>query len=204
MLIVERKLTSGRWAREWSETEVAARSDRRSGLRSRSRRESGEYERAEAAGEVQLVTDAWHVLGDARRRRAYDESLQPSGSRNYADTTLGDDLVDAGPAGMAPLVRGLPWLILAAVLLLIFVFTVYAGPNGDDPADQGTSATGGVGVAVDVGDCVTVEGRDVFATSCRDPDDGQVVAVAASPSGCGQDTLPLVAPGDDRVLCVAG
>ena len=159
-------------------------------------------ERTEAARELQVVTDAWKVLGDGRRRRAYDESLEPSGSRHYADTTLGDDLVDAGPAGTAPLLRGLPWLILAAVLLLIFVFTAYAGPNGDDPTPGGSATS--VAASVEVGDCVDVQGDVVVAVSCDGGNDGQVVAAVPAASGvCPPDTQPVVTPRDNRILCLA-
>jgi hypothetical protein len=159
-------------------------------------------ERDAAARDMQMVSEAWRVLGDGRRRRAYDESLVPSGSRGYAETTLGDeDWVDAGPHAHAPLLRGLPWIVLAAVLLLIFVFTAYAGPDdASEPAGGGaTSAAAGL----EVGDCVRIRGDSVDPATCAAGSDGQVVAIAAAPSGCPPDTRALVAPGDDRVLCVA-
>ena len=73
----------------------------------------------DADAALRLVNDAWRVLGDPARRAAYDEGLEESpfgaeegawdGARFHGRTRF-------------------PWWILAlAVLLVIFVFTAYAG-----------------------------------------------------------------------------
>jgi curved DNA-binding protein CbpA len=74
---------------------------------------------AEADAALRLVNDAWAVLGDPVRRASYDQELE--------ETPFGAD-EQAWPLAHAR-VRGFPWWILVlAVLLVIFVFTAYAAP----------------------------------------------------------------------------
>ena len=76
---------------------------------------------AEADAALRLVNEAWEVLGDPARRDAYDEALERSGGR--VDGEAWHD----GPHGR----RGFAWwIVVLAVLLVIFVFTAYAGAPG--------------------------------------------------------------------------
>lgn len=92
---------------------------------------------AEADAALRLVNEAWAVLGDPSRRGAYDDALEIGGGRvdgeGWRDGPNGweDD-------GHDPRSRpGFPWwVVVLAVLLVIFVFTAYAGaPAG--PVSRG-------------------------------------------------------------------
>jgi curved DNA-binding protein CbpA len=170
-------------------------------------------ERDAAEREMSAVNEAWRVLSDATRRRVYDDAIEPPGTRHYADTTLGldddddlDALDDVAPSGAILLWRGLPWFIIIGVLVLIFVFTAYAGPGSKGQNDRNgpsgsTPATGAASV-IDIGDCVVLSGRDVRAVPCGEPNSGQVVAEADSLTGCPVDTRPIIVPGRDHVACI--
>jgi curved DNA-binding protein CbpA len=76
---------------------------------------------AEADVALRMVNEAWAVLGDPTRRSAYDEDLEFG--RADAD---GEAWLQA-PHGGA---RFPWWVVVLAVLLVIFVFTAYAGAPG--------------------------------------------------------------------------
>jgi curved DNA-binding protein CbpA len=79
---------------------------------------------AEADEALRLVNQAWEVLGDPSRRDAYDDALEIRGDR-----VDGEGWRD-GPDGLHGR-RGFPWwIVVLAVLLVIFVFTAYAGAPG--------------------------------------------------------------------------
>ena len=74
------------------------------------------------------LNHAWEVLSDPGRRADYDASRgdRPAPARDPADH-------DGSPNLMPRRISMLPWLILAAVMLAIFVFTAYAGPHSGSP-----------------------------------------------------------------------
>ncbi len=77
---------------------------------------------AEADAALRLVNHAWSVLGDPQRREAYDQWLEDEWLQRDApgDHRPEGEHFHAGPR--------FPWWIVAlAVLLVIFVFTAYAG-----------------------------------------------------------------------------
>ena len=79
---------------------------------------------AEADEALRLVNQAWEVLRDALRRDAYDDALQIGGG-----SVEGEGWRE-GPGGRHGR-RGFPWwIVVLAVLLVIFVFTAYAGAPG--------------------------------------------------------------------------
>jgi len=82
---------------------------------------------ADADAALRLVNRAWEVLGDPARRAAYDEGLE--------ETALGAD----GEAWVRERFHGRPrfpwWIVVLAVLLVIFVFTAYAGTPAPAPAN---------------------------------------------------------------------
>jgi curved DNA-binding protein CbpA len=78
----------------------------------------------DADAALRLVNDAWAVLGDPHRRAAYDSGLE-----------FPDESVDGETwTGGAHRGRGFPWwIVVLAVLLVIFVFTAYAGAPAGAP-----------------------------------------------------------------------
>ncbi|MBW3614984.1 MAG: J domain-containing protein [Actinobacteria bacterium] len=76
---------------------------------------------AEADAALRLVNEAWSVLGDPQRRAAYDEWLQVGAP---ADT--GPEAAQFHAAPRFPW-----WAVALVVLLVIFVFTAYAGGPAD-------------------------------------------------------------------------
>lgn len=76
---------------------------------------------ADADAALRLVQGAWDVLGDPRRRRAYDDRL----ARWHAEPQ-GLDHRGLGPEAFRH-ARFPWWIVVVAVLLVIFVFTAYAG-----------------------------------------------------------------------------
>ena len=96
---------------------------------------------------MQAVNEAWRVLGNPGRRVAYEaerrrfaEPAPPS--ETYPDGFTTGTLFDADDVGppdlVARIVRGLPWVLLALVLVAIFVFTAYA--TSDSPTDPDGAA----------------------------------------------------------------
>jgi hypothetical protein len=144
----------------------------------------------EASRRMQDVNEAWRVLGDPARRAAYDRSLAapataiartPSpatGSRTTTvdpdfDTPIAHPLAEPGDLGIS-IVRMVPWIAVAFVLVAIFVFTAYAGPSrSNDELDAY------------VGGCVSISASSsVTSVPCESPSDGEVVRVVASYAAC--------------------
>jgi hypothetical protein len=96
----------------------------------------------------------------------------------------------------ARVIRGLPWFVLIAVLLAIFVFTAYAVTG--NPAT--TQPGGGTGV----GSCVTVaDGPTVQSASCGTPGARQVIAQVGLTQPCPVDTERLQPVTGSVAYCLA-
>jgi hypothetical protein len=172
--------------------------------------DAGPIEHAAAERRMQEITEAWRVVGDAGRRRRYDrdvlgserepaEGRRPNGTAGErapfamrADGTAEEylDHVDA----TARLVRALPWVLVMAVLALIFVFTAYA-VTGDGP---------GAGTAtLHPGDCVLVDsGPMVRAATCGSPGARVIDSIVAPSSPCPSDTERLQPASGSSALCL--
>jgi curved DNA-binding protein CbpA len=90
--------------------------------------------------EMQDVNEAWRVLGDRGRRRDYDRELAPTPTAVRVPPEIDPDDVPypqalADPDDVAVrVVRALPWVVVTAVLAVIFVFTAFAGSGDDQPS----------------------------------------------------------------------
>jgi hypothetical protein len=109
-------------------------------------------ERADAERRMQAVNEAWRVLGnpgrrvayEAERRRVSEPATQSTASSEGFSTGTLFDADDAGPPDVAArIVRGLPWVLLALVLGVIFVFTAYATSDGPSAAEVCIVRSGG-------------------------------------------------------------
>ncbi len=134
---------------------------------------------------MQVLNEAWRVLGDRERRVTYDRLLAQDGR---APRAVRQPLVDdAEPPFLRPgstaagvgvaLARGLPWVAVLVVLGAIFVFTAFAGGSGGG-SDAPTASDL-------VGSCVQLErGGVVERVPCDGPNDGRVDLVAVRASLC--------------------
>jgi len=156
------------------------------------------------------VNEAWRVLRDPVTRASYDRSIEgqarrirrpqpprpphepkhaaPPGYDPDLDTPIRHEPAEPGDVGVS-VVRGLPWVAVAIVLAVIFVFTAFAGSR-DEP-----------GVRQLVGKCVaSTGGAGVEAVPCEGPNDGEVVLVVERATQCPDGTTPR-SHGDDW-LCI--
>ncbi|WP_254127156.1 DnaJ domain-containing protein [Aquihabitans sp. G128] len=154
-------------------------------------------ERALADRRMREVNEAWHVLQDPVRRRAYDDSriqgrrastaAGPSSTAGKRPTTVvpvdDDDLVDVLPemtGVQAGLFRHLPWVVLVVLFGLIFVGTAYATHGGDDAPQRRP---------VEAGTCIDVAtGPTTTIVPCTGPHELQIVARVDSATACPADT----------------
>jgi len=166
-------------------------------------------ESEQASRRMQEVNEAWRVLKEPASRAAYDRALAggrrplrpstPSGPPRHAAPPIDDDddldvpftsaAAQPGDIGVS-VVRALPWLAVAAVLAIIFVFTAFAGKHGPKTTDDL------VGKCVSSGNVASVN-----AVPCQGPNDGKVVLVVDRASLCpdGSNSRPIEG---DRWLCL--
>ncbi|MCB0962535.1 MAG: J domain-containing protein [Acidimicrobiales bacterium] len=154
------------------------------------------------------VNEAWAVLRDPQRRRAYDAERTASARRAPAAAAAArrpraevavpdedDDLVDVlppmGPVA-AGLFRHLPWVVLLVVLGAIFVATAYAG-GGDDPATTGTDEPRCVDVA---------PGPTTTVVECDGPHELEIVVRVDELTQCPEGTQRRRLATDGLLDCV--
>jgi hypothetical protein len=160
-----------------------------------------------AARLMQEVNEAWRVLKEPASRAAYDRALAggrrptrptPSGPPRHAaprvedpdlDTPFQAPLAEPGDLGVTAL-RAVPWLALAGVLVVIFIFTAFAGNHSGNRTDEL------VGKCVSSGNVASIN-----AVPCQGPNDGLVVSVVDQASLCpdGSSSRPMEG---DRWLCL--
>lgn len=153
------------------------------------------------------INEAWRVLRDPATRSSYDRSLDgrrvrrtpvpPHRPQHAADGQRPDDDLDRpihgrpvqpGDVGIS-VVRGLPWIAVAILLAIIFVFTAFAG-SGDPSGPRDL-----------VGSCVArTSGSGIEAVPCEGPNDGEVVLVVDRATRCPEETSPTALSGE--WLCV--
>jgi hypothetical protein len=142
---------------------------------------------------MQDVNEAWRVLGDRDRRRAYDLSLAPGPV--LAPLSVDPDDVPVPRSPLEPddvaarVVRGLPWVVVAVVLLVIFVFTAFAG--GSDRADSAWDLAG---------KCISTSGGGGVREVACEPGGSVVSLVVSRQSQCPRGASSV--PYRDEWLCV--
>jgi hypothetical protein len=157
----------------------------------------------QASRRMQEVNEAWRVLRDPASRDAYDRSLaarrQQAPAARVATPRIDDDGDLDVPFTSAPaqpgdlglsFVRALPWLTVTAILVIIFVFTAFAGKHGAKTAEDLA------GKCVSSGNVATVD-----TVPCDGPNDGKVVLVVDRASLCPDGAQRRPVEGD-RWLCL--
>ena len=100
---------------------------------------------------MQAVNEAWRVLRTPESRAQYDASLVAVGGPSPAEEDEWVDPLDrpyrhavAEPGDLTvTIARAVPWIAVVIVLLVIFVFTAYAG-SGDDAPEECVNPGAGI------------------------------------------------------------
>lgn len=178
-------------------------------------RADGESERA--ARRMQEVNEAWRVLREPASRAAYDRwlaggrrtqrpveptpapagppspprhALRPEDDEDDWDTPFTSAPAEPGDLGVS-VARVLPWLAVAVVLVVIFVYTAFAGGEGDPTGPQSL-----------VGRCISSGGASaIVPVPCEGPNEGEVVLLVGRPSLCPDGSTGLAVEEGDW-LCL--
>lgn len=169
----------------------------RAAYRARARRAHPDVAGGSAASAgMAALNEAWRVLGDPARRRAYDRTLHRPAPVT-PDVVAGDDdeLAIEAPAGRAGYLVGLPWLLVLAVLAVIFVFTAYAtSRSGSSDELDGL---------VRIGDCVRLRtGHPAAEAPCDDSADAVVDNVLTGAETCPAGSQLALGPVGAERLCL--
>lgn len=145
---------------------------------------------------MQDLNEAWRVLRDPARRRAYDATLSPhrrppSGAFDGGDEVfMPDPPVDV----RISVLRNLPWALVLAVLAAIFIFTAVARSPEESPERQ---------AEITAGECVVPQpGVGATEASCTHPRARQVVSVPGDAQPCPTGTDRFEAASLPRALCL--
>ena len=151
------------------------------------------------------INEAWRVLGDPARRAVYDGNLRAAAAPPVAearpapaiDETLDfDDEIDA----RARWVVALPWLIVLAILVGIFLFTAYARGGGGPTTTLPKDAVDGV---IEVGSCVILDdGARAIEAGCSGPHTGVTSAIVAAASPCPLGTEGFYDREGEQLICI--
>lgn len=182
-------------ARQWHPDRFSERKDR---------------EASQAEDQMRRINEAWSVLGDPARRRAYDREL--AAAANGATTVGGAVRADDGVTRIDPrlldpeflaarrraqhdeievrhsgVIRVITVLGFFGLLLGIFVFTAYA--NGSR-ATAPTTTLPGPDIGVDAGACVRqMSDGSLLEVPCSGSRDGQVVGARELDGSCPAGTV---------------
>ena len=156
---------------------------------------------------MQEVNEAWRVLRDPSSRAAYDRALaggrrvprmpptqrpapRPPRARRDEDEDLDTPYpqtpADPGDIGVS-MARALPWVAVTVILVIIFVFTAFAG-GSHDPSSGPHDL---------VGKCISSGRASVIVpVPCQGPNEGQVKLVVDRASLCPDASSSRSVPGD--------
>ncbi len=150
-----------------------------------------------SATRMAAVNEAWRVLGDADRRRAYDAQLRATASAadGTGGASSGGRSATSGPAAPPPPPTGdlsrFPWRFFA-VLFVLGVIVVLANAVLSDPAPPQP-----VDELLGQGDCVVFDPAvptEVSEVSCLQPHDATVMSIVGFDSMCPTGTTQAREP----------
>ncbi len=161
-----------------------------------------------SAGRMAAVNEAWRVLGDPGRRRAYDAGLDdraPGSARSPGAPATGSAAAGGSSAanassGPPPMPTGdfsrFPWRFFAVIGTFAIGFVVVNAALSDAPEP----------VPVDnvlfAGECVAVNGVAVTEVRCVAPFDGTVAEVVDFDGACPTGTTAYREPQGRGWACV--
>ena len=193
-------------------------------------RPAAEAERAELA--MREVNQAWAVLGNRERRRAYDQQLVPRapgpGERAGVRTAEGVTRIDPrllDPEFLAArreaqldqisgrsslILRAAPLVAVLGLLAAILVFTAYARDSVGSGAPSTLAGVGAeqwpLGQGIGPNDCVVVMGGpSLIETDCSPTAAGRVIAALEDREAgpCPLGTIREVELTNGRIACLA-
>ncbi len=176
---------------------------------------------------MQRVNEAWTVLGDNQRRKAYD--LELSGGRPTSTTSTGvrtgaDGVTRVDPRLLDPafltarrqnqldelstrnsfILRAAPLVAVVGLLGAIFVFTAYARSGSDVP--PATTVPGPqLGAGIEANDCVDViTGPALLEVPCTATADGRVIGARLPDGFCPTGTDSEAELSNGAIVCLDG
>jgi hypothetical protein len=149
----------------------------------------------ERAEQMAALNDAFRVLRDPATRLRYDATLRGEAPLP-AWVVPDEEPVPYGSMETPRAMRGIPWLLIAVVVVAVFVAIALSGggQSSPDPVDG----------VIGVGSCVAVpSGGVVVEADCNGPYEGTVSALVAPDQTCPPETLMFRAVGVTVRVCVA-
>ena len=151
-----------------------------------------------AAGAMADLNSAWRVLSDPASRRRYDLELALAGTRERAEVLARErpwEHAEAEGAGadepIRPSFRPRMWIIVLAVLAVIFVFTAYAAGRPSSTPKTGQP-----------GQCLTsVPGVEAYVP-CSQPNVGRLVQEVQPDQACPPGTFRHLLASRNQVACL--
>ena len=167
---------------------------------------------APSAKEMAAVNEAWKVLGDPGRRASYDASLAlvahsgppaATGVRAPAKAPVAEPPEPPPGPGARWAIR-LPWIVILAVLALIFFITAYAGhvrsSGPGSPPSPGRQPVDGI---ITVSSCITLDPNALAVeVACDGPHLGVVQAIVAAGAPCPLSTEGYFDQTETKLVCV--
>ena len=171
----------------------------------------GGVEPRERGDTIRRANEAWAVLGDEVRRRAYDESLRPrptSAAAIAVAATHPDAPLSSAPSGFvvpartAPLWKWGPVVVILAILAAVVIGSAYA--TSRDTSGSPTTSTSisrfSSGQCVDIG--FSAVGKTAAVVPCSAGATGRIWSVVDSPRPCPANTTAVDLSDGRTTLCL--
>jgi hypothetical protein len=152
----------------------------------------------------------WEDLGDGRaggpgdydRDGGYEGGDWPDGEWDESGPYPGFSAREVGLAhGRRRWLTAGPAVVLVGIMMVIFIFSAYAGPSTPPPTTPSTPTTNAAGLTL-LGQCLDAQSGIDAVTDCTRPNGGRVVAVPGSGQGCPAGTTVHLLSDHSQVVCL--